>query len=94
MRRIPLLLALTSISVIGCVDALGIQSSCSPQMAAVRAQHGGSPPDDFDRDETRGDYTEVWYYVDGRDKYTFRWGVSYEDCQVESGSFVISPAPA
>lgn len=75
------------------MDALGIQSSCSTEMAAVRAENGGSPPDDFDRDVNRGDYTEVWYYDSSRRQYIFRWGVSYDDCQVERASFVRSPSP-
>jgi hypothetical protein len=92
MRRISLLLAVSALSS-GCVDGLGIQSSCSSEMAEVRAGHGG-PPDATQRDEDRGDFTEVWYFDDSRRQYIFRWGASYEDCDVESGSFIISPAPA
>lgn len=89
MRRIPLLLLLPLL-VSGCVDALGIGSSCSAEMRDVRAAQGG-PPDETQRDEDRGDFTEVWYFDDTRRRYTFRWGVSYAQCDVRSGSFTRAP---
>jgi hypothetical protein len=89
MRRAPLLLVVLPL-LTGCVDALGIGSSCSSEMRDVRAAHGG-PPDETQRDEDRGDYTEVWYFDDSRRRYTFRWGVSYAECDVQSGSFTRAP---
>lgn len=90
MRRLPLLVAGLPL-LAGCVDGLGIQSSCSAEMAQVRAGHGGRPPNATQHDEDRGDFTEVWYYDDSRIRYVFRWGVSYDDCDVQSGSFTRSP---
>ena len=92
MRTVSLLLAVTALSS-GCVDGLGIQSSCSSEMAEVRADEG-RPPNHTEHDEVRGDFTEVWYFDRSRNQYIFRWGSSYDDCEVESGSFIISPAPA
>jgi hypothetical protein len=93
MRRIHfLLLALPLTS--GCVDALGIGSSCSSEMREVTSARGA--PNESEHDEDRGDFTEVWYYYgDGGAgaRYVFRWGVSYQECEVQmqSGNFTISP---
>ncbi|HEX6927369.1 MAG TPA: hypothetical protein VF167_18225 [Longimicrobiaceae bacterium] len=92
MRVASALLLATSTLVTGCVDATGIFNDCASEMAAVRVDEGG-PPDATQSDEDRGDHTEVWYFDDSRQKYTFRWGVSYDGCKVERGSFVISPLP-
>jgi hypothetical protein len=92
MRKTALLTAGLLVTA-GCVDGLGIQSSCSAEMAQVRSGHGG-PPDATQRDEDRGDYSEVWYFDDSRRQYIFRWGVSYNECEVESGAFIVSPAPS
>lgn len=89
MRRTPLLLLVLPL-VTGCVDALGIGSTCAARMRDVRASEGG-PPDETQRDEDRGDFTEVWYFDDSRRRYTFRWGVSYAECDVRSGSFTRAP---
>lgn len=62
-------------------------------MQAVRFAEGGAP-DETQGDQTGGDYSEVWYYDDSRNTYTFRWGASYEDCQVQRGTFSRSPTPA
>lgn len=91
MRRIPLLLVLAAIAS-GCVDGLGIQTDCLSEMADARSDNGG-PPDATQRDEDRGDFTEVWYFDDTRRKYTFRWGVSHDGCDVQRGSFNLLPAP-
>jgi hypothetical protein len=93
MRRTPLVIALL-VLVVGCVDGLGLRSSCSADMRAVSLTNGGPPPE-TQSDEDRGDFIEEWYYYheSGRRKYTFRWGVSYERCQVTSSSFSRSPLP-
>lgn len=83
MRRIALLLALAAGSS-ACVDGLGIQVDCLSEMAQARAENGG-PPDASERDEDRGDYTEVWEFHDTNRRYVFRWGVSYDGCRVERG---------
>jgi hypothetical protein len=77
---VPLLLL---IPVAGCTDSLGLGHDCSAQKAEVRFREGG-PPDRSQKTEIAGDYTERWYY-DGGATYTFRWGVSYEGCQVDGG---------
>ncbi len=92
MRRISLLLAATALST-GCVDGLGLQSSCSLQMAQARAENGGGPPDSSEHDEDRGDHVEVWEFYDTGRRYVFRWGVSYDECQVERRSNSLSPVP-
>lgn len=91
MCRTPLLLFLLATTA-GCVDATGLRSSCAGQMQGVRFAEGG-PPDRTQKDQTGGDFSEVWYYDDSRNSYTFRWGVSYEDCQVHRGRFSRSPEP-
>lgn len=69
------------------MDGLGISSSCAAEMTAVRIAHGA--PDDSERNEDRGDYIEEWYFDEGRRKFTFRWGVSYDRCQTQSGNFIV-----
>ena len=81
MRNI-LLLLLFLVPLAGCVDSLGIGSSCSAEMAQTRIQYG--QPDGFDEDESRGDYYEVWDYYDQEIRFVFRWGASYDRCRVES----------
>ena len=82
MRRIllPALLLLLP----GCADSLGIGSGCSEEMRQVRQREGS--PDDFQRSTVGGNNTEQWYYFDAGRVYTFRWGVSYESCQVSGPS--------
>ena len=80
MRITPLLLSF-HLSLVGCVDSLGIGSSCSAEMTQTRIQYG--QPDGFDDDESRGDYYEVWDYYDQEIRFVFRWGSSYDRCQVE-----------
>ena len=92
MRRIRHSVLLLLPALAGCVDGLGLDSSCSAEMRDVREAHGG-PPDSTQKDDDRGDFTEVWYFDDARRRYTFRWGVSYSTCEVQSGSFIRSPAP-
>lgn len=92
MLRISLLFAL-SVTAAGCVDGLGLQTDCLSEMADARADNGG-PPDATQRDEDRGDFTEVWYFDGTRRRYTFRWGVSHDGCEVQRGSFNLLPAPA
>lgn len=79
-RLLPvLLLPLAS----GCIDSLGLGSSCATEMRTVRLSEGRQP-DDTQRVEEGGNFRELWIY--GRTRYTFRWGPSYDSCQVEGPS--------
>jgi hypothetical protein len=43
----------------------------------------GSPDTDPIRTRQGGDFTERWIYLDGEGRvYTFRWGTSFESCQL------------
>lgn len=71
----------------GC-DAVGLGADCRAEMQSVRFQEGRSP-DDVQSDELGGNFVERWYYFVGgtpQRVYTFRWGVSYEACQVDGPS--------
>ena len=90
MRRRDLALIVAFPLLAGCVDSLGIGSSCSAEMRAVQVAHG--QPLDSDRvNEGGGDFSELWIYANSR--YTFRWGPSYESCRVE-GPVRFSRGPA
>ena len=86
--RTPRLLALSLLG--GCADSLGIGSSCTAAMTAVRLQEG-TPLDSERVEEGNGDYRELWVYSNAR--YTFRWGASYDSCQVD-GPVDFSRGPA
>ena len=89
MRRIALLLLLSAGSS-GCVDALGVGSSCTLEMAEVTGEYG--PPDSRQESESRGNHTVAWYYDSNpRIKFEFRWGTGYDRCQVTQGSFQLIP---
>jgi hypothetical protein len=90
MRRIliPLLLLLSA-----CDSLADFGSDCSAEKTAVRLREGG-PASHTETSEVAGDYTESWRYDDssGTRYYTFRWGVSYDGCQVDGpGSFSVIP---
>ena len=89
MRKFLLLGALALLG--GCVDGLGIQSSCTAEMAQVRLENGGRPPNASDHEEDRGDHVEYWEYFDSDRRYIFRWGVSYSGCQVERTALNLVP---
>jgi hypothetical protein len=91
MRRIliPLLLLLLS----ACDSLADFGGGCTGEKSSVRLREGRAP-DDTDKSEVAGDFTERWTYQDsgGTRYYTFRWGVSYGSCQVDGpGSFSVIP---
>jgi hypothetical protein len=75
-RRILLLLA-AGLGSAGCEDAVGFGGSCAAEMREVQRERGQPVAS---RTERLGDFTEVWRYPDR--VYTFRWGVSYPQCEV------------
>jgi hypothetical protein len=83
---IPLLLAM-ALALGACEDAIGPAGTCSSEKNALRRERG-APDQRFD-ELRNGDYREQWVYIDGSSPsgtvYTFRWGVSYDRCIVESG---------
>jgi hypothetical protein len=85
--RYPLLLLLPLLA--GCTDSLGLGQNCGAEKTEVRLREGRGP-DDVQTGEVGGDFTERWYYYDSsgqtRAVYTFRWGVSYDGCQVDGGA--------
>lgn len=84
-------LPLVGLLLSGCVDATGILHSCTSEMTQVRIENG--PPQRSNRESSRGDYLEYWEYSDSRERYIFRWGLSYDGCQVERTSLNLIPAP-
>jgi hypothetical protein len=73
----------------GCADGLGLGADCSAEMTAVRLREGRSPDEVQGPEELGGNFVERWYYFVGGSPqrvYTFRWGVSFEACQVEGPS--------
>jgi hypothetical protein len=86
MRTIPICLAL-AVSLGACLDAIGPGGDCSPEMRQVRTAEGGGP--NSTQRNTGADNTEYWYYDDV--VYVFRWGVSYDGCQMTSESFDLMP---
>jgi hypothetical protein len=80
-----ILFSLTLLLFAGC-DSLGdFGSGCTAEKSAIRLREGRAP-DDTKRTEVAGDFTERWTYQNaaGTRLYTFRWGVSYGSCQVDS----------
>lgn len=77
---IPLVLLLLA----GCDSLADFGSGCTGEKSSVRLREGRAP-DDVDKSEVAGDYTERWTYQDsaGTRFYTFRWGVSYGSCRVD-----------
>jgi hypothetical protein len=70
----------------GCQDVMGLGGSCAGEMQSVRRAEG--TPDHNTRTQQGGDFTETWVYLDGEGRvYTFRWGTSFDSCQL------IGPAP-
>jgi hypothetical protein len=84
--RYPLLLLLVCL-LAGCTDSLGLGQNCGAEKTEVRLREGRGP-DDVQSGEVGGDHTERWYYYSGGQTrvYTFRWGVSYEGCEVDGGA--------
>ena len=78
------------LAVAGCQDAIGLGASCAAEMADIRRSEGG-PPDSRNANREGGDFLERWIYgpSDGQQGrvYTFRWGLSFESCDVSG------PAP-
>lgn len=70
----------------GCLDSLGIGSSCAAEMQGVRLAEGGGPTSSQRVEEGGGNFRENWIYQGSRNRYTFRWGPAYESCQVEGPS--------
>ena len=81
MRKLAIFLLIPLLA--GCTDSLGIGSNCSAEMQEVRRQEGRGP-DSVQTDELAGNHSEQWVYFGGGSNrvYTFRWGTSYESCQV------------
>jgi hypothetical protein len=95
--RALLLLLTASLALSGCEDAIGLGGSCRAEMREVQRAEGS--PDRTDRREDRpGDFSEQWIYLaaPGRSGrvYTFRWGVSFQSCQLSGPSSLgVVPAP-
>jgi hypothetical protein len=78
-------LSLTVFAAIGCQDAVGPAGSCRDAMRSIERSEG-SPHSESTREDPPGDYTAQWIYratsgEPGR-VYTFRWGQSYERCEM------------
>ena len=87
-----ILIPLIFILIAGCDSLADFGSACSAEMTAVRLREG--PYDHADQSDVAGDFTERWTYQDdgGTRFYTFRWGASYDGCQVDGpGSFDLIP---
>lgn len=76
----------------GCEDAVGLVGSCRAEMREVRGREG-SPHQQHRPPPHDGDYSETWsYWESGNVRfYVFRWGASYERCEV-SGPLTSVPA--
>ena len=90
MRKAPPIAA-TLLLLTGCVDATGILNDCSGEMTGVRVENG--QPNDSHREESRGDFIETWDYFDLDRRFIFRWGVSYDGCQVTRTRLNLVPEP-
>jgi hypothetical protein len=90
-----LLIAGLLIFAYGCEDAIGLGASCVVEMADVRRAEGDSP-DRRNTGRDGGDFFEQWIYDPAGGQpgrvYTFRWGLSYESCEV-SGPAPLSVVP-
>jgi hypothetical protein len=86
--RYPLPLLLLVCLLGGCTDSLGFGQDCSAEKTEVRLREGRGPDDVQGPNEVGGDFTERWYYYSGGQTrtYTFRWGVSYQGCEVDGGA--------
>lgn len=87
MRRVVAVCAWVTLSLTGCLDAIGPGGDCSRRMREVREQEPGQP--EVTRSEFRGDFNEQWKYP--HRIYTFRWGVSYQGCSEESAALDLIP---
>ena len=88
MTTLPPAVALLLLA--GCADLVGIAGDCSAEMRELR-QDRGQPTRVEGPSQVGGNYAETWIYGSG-DRYTFRWGASYGECQVEESRFSRSPA--
>lgn len=76
----------------GCLDSLGIGSSCAAEMQGVRLAEGGGPSSSQRADLGGGNFRELWIYERISTQYIFYWGPSYESCQVEGPKrFSVAP---
>jgi hypothetical protein len=75
---------------VGCTDALGLGGNCSSAMTSVRRDEGRPPDLVQGPTELDGDFSEVWTFYQGTSgrRYSFRWGVSVRQCEVEGPSIV------
>lgn len=91
-RRCLALLLLPTLT--ACVDGLGgLVANCAAEKNQVRRTEGRAP-DSVQEQEIGGNFVERWTYQSGgRSRvYTFRWGVSYEGCEVDGPSgFALIP---
>ena len=82
----------------GCTDAVGVGGDCSSAMTSVRLNEGGPPDDTQGPTDLEGDFEEVWFYFadsgGAARKYSFRWGVSVQSCEVTGPSPVTNRVPA
>ncbi|MEX2570135.1 MAG: hypothetical protein WD737_02450 [Gemmatimonadota bacterium] len=81
-----LLFLLVLVPMTGCLDAVGLGGSCTLEMRNVQRQEGTPDSTNGPRELTDGNFEELWQYDASAGEpaqvYRFRWGVSYEGCQV------------
>ena len=83
-------IALAAALLAGCTDSLGVGGDCSSAMTSTRRTEGRPPDLVQGPSELDGDFTEVWTFYQGSSgrRYSFRWGVSVLQCDVEGPAIV------
>ncbi len=81
------LLPLLALLLAGCDSLASFGSDCSAEKTAIRLREG-LPDSDTGAQEVAGNFTQRWTFEGegGTRSYTFRWGVSYDGCQVDGPS--------
>ncbi|MQA89054.1 MAG: hypothetical protein GEU90_02285 [Gemmatimonas sp.] len=86
MRILLLCLAL-AVFLGACLDAIGPGGDCSLRMRQVRLTEG--PPISRQPQQDGADNSERWHYDEV--VYFFRWGASYDGCQVTTAGLNLMP---